>query len=91
LADTSEHPAAYGGETGLTSLAAKHFLPTDDFRREIREKPITALDGYERVTPPQSVKIEPGYYVRLVIKLAVIAVVLLAAGYVLYLLSGFVF
>ena len=86
-----EHPAAHGGGAGLTSLAAALFLPTIDSRREVKEIPIPAEDGYERVTPPQSIKIEPGYYKRIVIKVILIAVALVAVGYVMYLFFGFVF
>jgi len=90
LVETPERPTVHGGETGLTALAARHFLPTTDSRRKVKEEPIDAMDGYKRVTPPQAIKIEPGYYVRLVLRAAAIAVTLAAVVFVLYLFMGFV-
>ena len=90
MVKTPERPTVYDGGTGLTSLAAGLYLPTIDSRRTVKEKPIIALDGYERVTPPQAVKIGPGYYKRLVLRVTAIAAALAAAGFALYLLIGFV-
>jgi len=73
----------------LVKWAAARYVPAVDSRRAARGEEIFTSDGYERVTPEQTIKLAPGYYARLAVKIAAAIAGLTLAGFMLYLILGY--